>query len=465
MSFEDHSGGWLKMQLEPIMKKAIKTALSEGVNDAEVFAVRSRTLSVYVDDNAIKNVEEKTDQGLCVRVIRAKKIGQASSTYSNVRDSESCAVKAVKLAGVSQPDPVFKNFPVSEKGAEVPNVYDKAVSAMDAETITELAKNIVTSALTAGEIKVPSGLIRVAAIQSMLVNTNGVETENRSTMIYAHFTSMTEGENPGEGVRSFFSPHLAGFDTVDFGKHLGQGAIDSMKAVPFEGERKMTVIIPPIELQELLQSTVSYSVSAENVHRHRSAWAEMTGKEVASPNITMLDDPFDAKGMLSSGYDDEGVRTSRKVLIDRGVLKTFLYDSYNAQKAGVKPTGNGIRRSPIDSQNLYRNGVDIDPVNLVVKSGTKSLEQVIAGIDDGLMIGRLASADASGITGAFGLEIRCAYVIKKGTITGTVNHALAAGHMFDALKNVREVANDSTVIRSGILPSVAFEGIEIIGSK
>ena len=128
------------MQLEPIMKKAIKTALSEGVNDAEVFAVRSRTLSVYVDDNAIKNVEEKTDQGLSVRVIRAKKIGQASSTYSNVRDSESCAVRAVKLAGVSQPDPVFKSFPVSDKGAEVPKVYDRAVSGMDADTITDLAK-------------------------------------------------------------------------------------------------------------------------------------------------------------------------------------------------------------------------------------------------------------------------------------------------------------------------------------
>jgi PmbA protein len=453
------------MQLEPIMKKAIKTALSEGVNDAEVFAVRSRTLSVYVDDNAIKNVEEKTDQGLSVRVIRAKKVGQASSTYSNVRDSESCAVKAVKLAGVSQPDPVFKSFPLSEKGAEVPNVYDRAVSGMDADTITDLAKSIVASAVAAGKIKVPSGLIRVAAIQSMLVNTNGVETENRNTMIYAHFTSMTEGQKPGEGVRSFFSPHLAGFDTADFGKHLGQGAVDSMKAVPFKGEKKMTVIIPPIELQELLSSTVSYSVSAENVQRHRSVWAESVGKEVASPNITMLDDPFDAKGMLSCGYDDEGVRTSRKVLIDRGVLKTFLYDSYNAQKAGVKPTGNAIRRSSIDSQNLYRNGIDIDPVNLIVKPGTKSLEQVIAGIDDGLMIGRLASADASGITGAFGLEIRCAYVIEKGAIIGTVNHALAAGNMYDALKNVREVANDTTVIRSGILPSVAFEGIEIIGSN
>jgi len=292
-----------------------------------------------------------------------------------------------------------------------------------------------------------------------------VETENRSTMIYAHFTSMTEGDNPGEGVRSFFSPHLAGFDTADFGEGLGKGAVDSMRAVPFEGERKMTVIIPPIELQELLQSTVSYSISAENVHRHRSSWAEMTGKEVASPAITMLDDPFDTKGMLSCGYDDEGVRTSRKVLIERGVLKTFLYDSYNAQKVGVKPTGNAIRRSSIESQNLYRNGIDIDPVNLVVKPGAKSLEQVIAGIDDGLMIGRLASADASGITGAFGLEIRCAYVIKKGSITGTVNHALVAGNMYDALKNVREVANDTTVIHSGILPSVAFEGIEIIGSK
>jgi PmbA protein len=453
------------MQLEPIMKKALKTALSEGVNDAEVFAVRSRTLSVYVDDNAIKNVEEKADQGLSVRVIRAKKIGQASSTYSNIRDAEGCAVKAVKLAGVSQPDPVFKNFPLSEKGAEVPNVYDRAVSGMDADTITGLAKSIVSSAVEAGNIKVPSGLIRVAAIQSMLANTNGVETENRNTMIYAHFTSMTEGENPGEGIRSFSSPNLSGFDTAEFGKQLGQGAIDSMKAVPFEGEKLTTVIIPPSELQELLSSTVSYSISAENVLRHRSAWGEMLGKEVASPNITIVDDPFDTKGMLSSGYDDEGVRTSRKVLIDRGVLKTFLYDSYNAQKAGVRPTGNGMRRSSIDSQNLYRNGIDIDPVNLVVKPGTKSLEQVIAGIDDGLMIGRLASADASGITGAFGLEIRCAYLIKKGTITGTVNHALLAGNVYEGLKNVMEVANDTTVVRSGILPSVAFDGMEIIGSK
>ena len=76
---------------------------------------------------------------------------------------------------------------------------------MDADTITDLAKSIVTAATAAGKIKVPSGLIRVAAIQSMLVNTNGVETENRNTMIYAHFTSMTEGERPGEGIRSFFS--------------------------------------------------------------------------------------------------------------------------------------------------------------------------------------------------------------------------------------------------------------------
>ena len=103
--------------------------------------------------------------------------------------------------------------------------------------MTELAKNIVASAVAAGNVKVPSGLIRVAAIQSMLANTNGVETETRSTIrIYVHFTSMTEGEKPREGVEELLLATPGWFRFDGFGNHLGQGAIDSMKAVPFEGK-------------------------------------------------------------------------------------------------------------------------------------------------------------------------------------------------------------------------------------
>ncbi|HSV42909.1 MAG TPA: metallopeptidase TldD-related protein, partial [Methanomassiliicoccales archaeon] len=241
-------------------------------------------------------------------------------------------------------------------------------------------------------------------------------------------------------------------------------AVAAQKAEHFKGGGKMTVIIPPHELSELLMSTVGFAVSAENINRQRSAWAKSMGERVASPKITIVDDPFDDRGMNSCAYDDEGAMTNRKVILDRGVLKTSLNDQYNALLSGTKPTGNALRRSPMDSQNLYRFPIDITPVNLVLEPGEVSVDQAIAGIEHGIMVDKLASSEANPITGAFGLEVRCAYLIEKGIVKGTIDHALLAGNMYEALKNVRQVCDDATVFRSTIIPSVAFDGLEVIGN-
>jgi predicted Zn-dependent protease len=81
-----------------------------------------------------------------------------------------------------------------------------------------------------------------------------------------------------------------------------------------------------------------------------------------------------------------------------------------------------------------------------------------------VLIERLAYPEVNPITGAFGLEVRCGHMIKKGKIVQTVDRALLVGNMFEALRNVREVANDSTVFKSCIVPTVSFDGIELVGS-
>src|SRR5512137_982848 len=108
------------MSLEPFVKKALRVALAEGASDAEVYGSRARSLLLYVDDGKIKNVEERMDQGLAVRVIKSKKVGQSSITLATVRDAEICAQTAVKLANVSASDPVFKRFAPSIKGNPTP---------------------------------------------------------------------------------------------------------------------------------------------------------------------------------------------------------------------------------------------------------------------------------------------------------------------------------------------------------
>ena len=113
------------MSLEPFVKKALRVALAEGAAEVEVFASRASSLLLYIDDGKIKNVEERMDQGLAVRAIKAKKVGQSSTTLATVRDAEQCAMSAIGLANVSAPDPVFKRFAPSIKGNPIPNTYDK----------------------------------------------------------------------------------------------------------------------------------------------------------------------------------------------------------------------------------------------------------------------------------------------------------------------------------------------------
>lgn len=451
------------MSLEPFMKKAVKVALSEGASEVEVFGSRSRTLSLYVDDNQIKNVEEKSDQGIAVRVIRAKRIGQSSITISGIRDAERCANVAMKLAAASSPDPVFNSFPTGHKGNEVPNSYDKALASMTPDQLSQLVKEMIAGTIMGGGVKIPNGVIRAAVIQHMVVNTNGTETDQHSTMLYAHMTSMTEGNDPGEGVNQFFSPHLERFDPTAFGTSLSKRARAAQQAKHFQGKRTMSVIIPPEELGNLLGSSAIYALNAENVYRKRSAWAKKMGEQVASPKLTFLDDPFDERGMCSCAYDDEGSRTVRQTLVDRGILKGFVYDHYNALLMGRKSTGNSLRRMSNEVQNIYRAPLDISPINFVIEPGSKSVTQMVAEMEHGLVIEKLASADANPITGAFGLEIRCARLIEKGEEKGTVDHALLVGNMFQLLQQVRDVGNDATVQYQSILPSIAFDGLEIIG--
>lgn len=451
------------MSLEPFMKKAIKVALSEGASEVEVFGSRSRTLSLYVDDNQIKNVEEKSDQGIAVRVIRAKRIGQSSITISSIRDAERCANVAMKLAGASSPDPVFHSFPSGHKGNEVPNCYDRSLASMTPDQLSQLAHGIIAGATGSGGVKIPNGVIRAAVIQHMVINTNGAETDQHSTMLYAHMSSMTEGKEPGEGVNQFFTPHLERFDPVAFGTSLSKKAKDAQRAKHFQGKGTMSVILPPEELGNLLGSSAIYALNAENVHRKRSAWAKKMGEMVASPKLTFLDDPFDDRGMCSCAYDDEGSRTMRQTLVDRGVLKGFVYDHYNALLTGRKTSGNSLRRMPNEVQNIYRAPLDIAPINFVIEPGSKSVEEMVAEMDHGLVIEKLASADANPITGAFGLEVRCAHLIEKGEEKGTVDHALLIGNMFQMLQQVRDVGNDPTTQYQSVLPSIAFDGLEIIG--
>lgn len=452
------------MNIKDLARKALATAMKEGASQTEAFAVSTITRIVYVDDGRIKISEEKADQGMALRVLKGRKLAQSTSSCSTVEEAEACARSASRLADRSPQTRNFERFPAPSKATLTVNNWDERVASTDPVALAELMKAAVAAAMDRG-VKVPKAMLRTAAVESTVLNSNDLEVTHRSTLVFADLNAMAEGPSPGEGICNYSSPWLSGFDPSVIGENLARQAKDAREARPLEGGLKVPVLIAPGELGEMILESAGFALSAESVNKKRSPWGSLEGQLVASEKLTLIDDPSDPRGVLSAAHDDEGVPTSVKPMVENGVLKAFLYDSYNATLAGKAPSGNGMRRRATDAQYLFQSPLGCGHLNLTMSPGPRSPEQMIASLDEGVLVEKFAFPTVNPYSGAFGLEARLAHVIRGGEIVGHIKQALVVGNMYEGLKNVKEIGSDLTTVGSTVLPTIAFDGFEVLGSK
>jgi len=127
-------------------------------------------------------------------------------------------------------------------------------------------------------------------------------------------------------------------------------------------------------------------------------------------------------------------------------------------------TGNGMRRNSTDAQNIYNSAVSTKPMNMIVSPGRYSVDGITAQTDNGILVEKFAWPEADPLTGRFGLEIRCGYIVRKGKITGTVNNALMTGNMIDLLGSIEFIGNDLENLGCVTVPTMSFSGAELVGN-
>lgn len=442
---------------------ALRGCAGEGASQADVFATAARTVSVYVDDGRIKNVEEKADAGLSVRVLKGRRIGQASSTCDTAEDVGRCVRAASRLADLAPASRSFERLPSPAPSSLDPGNWDPLVAGLEGRGLSEIALSVVGAAEARG-VKVTKGMIRGGAVETLVRNSNGVDAPHRYTVVFSDFASMAERPAPGEGVASYTSPWLEGLDPYCMGAALAEQAKAASGASALPSSLRLPLFIVPSELGEMLDFLVGTAASADSVHRQRSPWVGKLGETVASPAVTIVDDPGDPRAVLSAPYDDEGVPTVTRPVVEDGVLRSYLYDAYASSTEGKAPSGNGLRRGPDNSQFVFRNGVAPGHFNLVVRPGSQDRQRMLSSFDRCVLIEKFSYPDVNPVTGAFALEVRLGHVLRRGSVERTFKHALVVGNLVEALKNVAAVGRDVEVVRSTILPTVGFEGVEVVGS-
>jgi PmbA protein len=207
----------------------------------------------------------------------------------------------------------------------------------------------------------------------------------------------------------------------------------------------------------LFASTLAGAANAESIQRDRSFLVGKLGKTIASELVTVVDDGTVPGGIASSAYDSEGVPKRMLTLVERGILKTYLHNSYTANKAKVKSTASAMRMG-------YASSVGIGPSNLQIKPGELKMEEMIEDMKEGIYF-ESGSVYGDPVTGDVSKPVDFGFKVEKGEIAYPVKAALIGTNLAGLLKAIDAVSEEYREEPGFIMPAIRAEGIRVAGAK
>jgi len=452
------------MESEEVVRRIVSLSEKAGASQAEVFAATTRISSIYIDDSVPKIADAKIEFGIGLKFVLGKRIGFTSSTLLS-ESPEDVVQRAGSVARVSNEDPKFVSLPEAKTpSGKKDRFLDKRTANADASELLDCAMRVVDSAIS-DKVSVPNGVLRASTIDFMVQNSLGVRASSMSTMVFGFFTAKSDDAGlVGEGVQRCWSRKLSTIDFAALGQRLKSQALSSLHAKAFKDSWTDIVgVLAPSECSEMLGQLVGLAASAENMNNRSSPWTDRLGDRVAHENLTIQDNGLSETGMLSSVIDDEGTPSQKTVLIDKGELKSYFFDSYNASLGSLRSTGNGIRRDPRECLGRFSLPATCGLTTLEIRPGRQSLDDIVGQTKKGVYIEHLAWPQIDPMSGTFSNEVRSASLIENGEITDQVKHALLVGNLYESLKREISLSSQTEVHNNCVIPTVAFHGLELVG--
>lgn len=442
-----------------LAEAALKSAVKKGAEEAEAFIYQSLTKSVAIERGQIAKSSRIIDQGVGVRVIVNSAAGFA---YTNVLDGKEAVdevvLKALKSAKASKRDNDWKGLPSKKPFQHVKNTFDKNVLELSADDLVKAASTMLEAAEKIDKRVFPiEGGVGASCLSRAVANSNGVLGFDFGTVVECSLATLAREK--GEVTPVCFEFNVERSYKVDpewVGKEAARLAISALKAKRIE-TKSMKVVLAHFALQQLLYYTLMNAVKADYVQRNQSAFQNKIGGKVASENLTIYDDGLLDGGLHTWKFDSEGVPQQKTLIIDKGVLRGFIYDNYTARKEGKESTGNAFRAGYLSTPN-------VEPTNFHFLPGKKSPEELVREINDGLLVYSLQGAHSSNpASGEFSVVASPAWRIKNGEITHVAKGVMLAGNVFQVIKNVSALANNERKIGPLVAPWILVENVKVIG--
>ncbi len=251
-------------------------------------------------------------------------------------------------------------------------------------------------------------------------------------------------------------------DFSEVGTKAAERAVKMLDAKPFGKSLKITTVWENVAIENLLKLMVGSAVSGRNVQEGGKSFFEGKKNEsVANDVVTIVDDGQLPEGLMTFKTDMEGVPSQSTTLIEKGILKNYIYDSYSAFQEERQSTGNANRQWP----EPFLHVPTVSTTNLVLKAGTKNLDGLVERVDEGILITDfvMGVGHSNKITGEFSVVAPNAFFVKSGEIKHPLEPVTVAGNFFNSLKKMTDIGSDPKVTSVGKIPSLTIEDLTVSG--
>jgi PmbA protein len=443
------------MDYTKLTRELVEKALKSGADDAEVYLETSRNLSIQVQDGEIETIEESSSAGIGFRVLVSGKLGFSHCNDLSTKALEDTIQRAVGFAKLTTADE-NNVLPGKSDPGVVEGLYDPAIISVPMEKKIQMAKDLEKSAMSRPGITKSSGAgYGEGEGEVYISNSNGLSGNYRSSGCSMGVSVVAEkGDQKNTGgeycSRRFFSDLLS---IDEIAAEASRKALELIDPIMISTQRA-SVIFDADAAFSLLGGIIA-AINGERVLQGASFLKNSLNQPFASALLTLVDDGLKAKGLGSAPFDAEGVATIKRILVEKGVLKGFLYNTITAKRAGVASTGNASRGG-------FNNLPGIGTHNVYVEAGTHSPEEIIRATQRGLLVKEVTGYGINPVNGNFSGGASGLW-IENGEVKHPVKGVTIAGSALEIFTAIDMLGNNLDFNRPMAAPTFRVAEMQIGG--
>ncbi len=453
------------IDLESLVADVVAQALKAGASDAEAVAREGDEFSVNVRMGEVETLKESGSRGLGLRVFVGKRSGSASTSDLTADGIRHLVDGALALAKVTEEDP-FAGLPDAGEFGKADgdlHLYSDDVYSLEGPERIAWARRAEAAAMAADERITNSdgGSFDASTGRKAMANSRGFVGSYRTSYAGVAAAPLATDAN-GKMQRDGWWSSARRLALVESPEAVGAEA--ARRTLRRLGARRVPTQRVPIvfapETARSLIGSVFEAASGDSIWRGASFLAGKLGEIIGAANVTIVDDntmllPSGVGGFGTSPFDDEGLASRRTIVVENGVLRNYLLNTYTARKLGMKSTHNAARG--------LAGAPGIGCGNLFLEPGPLAPEEIIADVSAGLYVTGLMGFGTNLVTGDYSRGATGLW-IDNGQLTHAVEEVTIAGNLAEMLRNIVAIGYDLGFRGSVASPTLRIDGMTIAGA-